>query len=112
MRSSALRKREEVSLEEFVGLFFRGKYQKIALDSLIVLKRNSMTTKELAEVLDVPRSSLSDVLVKMEKLGMVYREWRYSPWRLSTQIGRKMQKYFQLWKNFYSAKGRDTPETR
>jgi len=88
-------------LSEFLSLFFRGKYHKIALDSLILLKKKSMSTTGLSQELDIPRSSLSDVLLKMEKLGMIQREWRYSPWKISSQIGRKMQRYFEIWKQFY-----------
>ena len=93
---------DTVDIEGLMALFFRGRYKAIAIRSLETLQQRRMTTKELAEVIGEPRTSVSDVVKRMERLGIVQREWRYSPWSVSSQVGRRFNKYYNFWKRFHS----------
>ena len=59
---------DAVDLEGLMGLFFRGHYKAIAIRSLQTLQQRRMTTKELAEVIGESRTSVSDVVKRMERL--------------------------------------------
>ena len=93
---------DAVDLEGLMGLFFRGRYRTIAIMSLQTLQQKRMTTKELAEVIGESRTSVSDVVKRMERLGIVQREWRYSPWSVSSQLGRRFNRCYNFWKRFHS----------
>lgn len=88
-------------LKEVLSLFFRGKYLDISFEVVSALRKKRFNTKNLAMEINQPRTSVNDVLLKMEKIGIVQREWRYSPWALSSQIGRKLKDYFSIWKAVY-----------
>jgi DNA-binding IclR family transcriptional regulator len=94
---------EPVDLDGLVGLFFRGRYKGIAVKALGTLRERRMTTKELAVTIGESRTSVSDVAKRMERLGIIQREWRYSPWSLSSQLGRRLNRYCLFWKHFHDA---------
>jgi predicted transcriptional regulator len=88
----------EFTIEDFVHVIFptQEKMRKIALVILRELAEGSKTISEIVEKHKLPRGTAYDAANKMQRLGIIDREGKYAPVRLSSKFPLALER-LSLW---------------
>ncbi len=99
----------DFDLEDFVSVIFPGAQKQMRMVSLVILKELSTEPKTISEIVDknkLPRGTAYDAANKMQRLGILNREGKYAPIRISSKFPLSLERLALWYRNHFSTKKR------
>ena len=99
----------EFTLEDFVFVIFPGAQKKMREVSLAILKDLKNGPKTISEIVDkykLPRGTSYDAANKMQRLGIIDREGKYSPVRISAKFSLSLERLAPWYRHYFNLKKR------
>ena len=89
----------EFNIEDFVSVIFPGAQKSMRAASLVIIRELGEGPKTISEIVDkckLPRGTSYDAANKMQRLGILDREGKYAPVRLSAKFPLSLER-LSLW---------------
>ena len=98
----------EFTLDDFVYVIFpnQKKMRDTALIILKELKENSKTISEIVEKHKLPRGTAYDAANKMQRLGILNKEGKYAPIRISSKFSLSLERLSLWYRSHFNIKKR------
>lgn len=99
----------EFTLDDFVLVIFPGAQKKMRMTSLIILKELLEGSKTISEIVDkhkLPRGTAYDAANKMQRLGIIDREGKYAPVRISAKFPLSLERLAPWYRHYFNLKKR------
>jgi predicted transcriptional regulator len=98
----------EFDIEDFVAVLFptQNKMKKVALTLVKELKEGPKTVSEIVEKYKLPRGTTYDAANKMQRLGIIDREGKYAPVRLSSKFALSLERLALWYRSHFGIKKR------
>ncbi len=99
----------EFSLEDFVLVIFPGSQKSMRAASLVILKELTEGSKTISEIIDkhnLPRGTAYDAANKMQRLGIIDREGKYAPVRISAKFSLSLERLAPWYRHYFNLKKR------
>ncbi|RLJ01663.1 MAG: hypothetical protein DRP10_03565 [Candidatus Aenigmatarchaeota archaeon] len=99
----------EFTLEDFVFVVFPGTQKKMREVSLIILKELENGPKTISEIVDkhkLPRGTSYDAANKMQRLGIINKEGKYAPVRISSKFPLSLERLSLWYRHHFGLKKR------
>lgn len=99
----------EFSIEDFVSVIFPGSQKKMRSVALTILKELSEGPSTISKIVDdnkLPRGTAYDAANKMQRLGILDREGKYAPVRISAKFPLSLERLTLWYRNHFNLKKR------
>jgi predicted transcriptional regulator len=99
----------EFGIEDFVSVIFPGAQEKMRSSAIIVLRELLEGPKTISEIVDrnkMARGTAYDAANKMQRLGIINKEGKYAPVRISSKFSLSLERLAVWYRTQFSVKKR------
>lgn len=99
----------EFTIDDFVLVIFPGAQNSMRKASLVILKELTEGPKTISEIVDkckLPRGTSYDAATKMQRLGILDREGKYAPVRISGKFSLSLERLSLWYRSHFGVKKR------
>ncbi|MGC9310773.1 MAG: winged helix-turn-helix domain-containing protein [Candidatus Aenigmatarchaeota archaeon] len=99
----------EFGLEDFVAVIFPGAQEKMREVALIIINELMEGPKTISEIVDghkLARGTAYDAAGKMQRLGIIAKEGKYAPVRISSKFSLSLERLAVWYRAQFNAKKR------
>ncbi|MCK4428764.1 MAG: winged helix-turn-helix transcriptional regulator [Candidatus Aenigmarchaeota archaeon] len=99
----------EFTVDDFVSVIFPGAQKSMRATSLVIVRELKEGPKTISEIVDkckLPRGTAYDAAKKMQRLGIIDREGKYTPVRLSGKFSLSLERLSLWYRDHFRVKKR------